>query len=181
MLHPSMPLIGLFDRTIDAMTGTQSSVFVDDFLLPDGFALEAMSADPAYAALMSPGEPLHVFDLVRSYRNLAGFGVMLIDTPSPQNRIVLGVGGEPAIEYSLAESDKERLRHGVAEATRIMFMAGAKKVFLPTTEDLSGRRSDGEMHPVEFASMQEARSAVARLRFIPNRTILTSAHLAGDQ
>ena len=83
VLHASMPVMGLFDRTIDALSGTQASVFVDDYLVPEGFALEAMSAEPLYAAIMSPGPPRHSFEMLMSYRNLAGFGVMLIDTPSP--------------------------------------------------------------------------------------------------
>jgi hypothetical protein len=63
---------------------------------------------------------------------------MLIDTPSPSNRVVLNGTGEPEVEYTLSDADKVRFRRGVAQAVRIMFQAGAKQVFLPTNEDILG-------------------------------------------
>src|SRR5439155_23495417 len=84
-------------------------------------------------------------DMVTSYRNLGGFGVMLIDTPSPQNRVVLDRNGEPEIEYTLSDPDKARFRRGIAQAVRIMFRAGAKQVFLPTNEDILGGNTSGEL------------------------------------
>ena len=176
VLHASMPVMGLFDRTIDALSGTQASVFVDDFLISDGYALEAMSAEPLYAALMSPGPPLHSFEMLMSYRKLAGFGVMLVDTPSAQNRVVLDGNGEPQIEYALSQPDKERFRRGVALAVRAMFLAGAKKVYLPTTEDIL-ESSKGELRPVVLSDISQADAVEKRLHFIPNRTMVTSAHL----
>ena len=71
VLHPSMPIIGLFDGIVDALKGTEASVYVGDRLLSDGYALESMSDQPLYAALMSPGPPMHAFEMVRSYRHLA--------------------------------------------------------------------------------------------------------------
>jgi choline dehydrogenase-like flavoprotein len=174
--HASMPTLGLFDKTIDALNGTQASVFVDDRLIPDGFALEAMSAEPLYAALMSPGPALHSFEMLQSYRNLAGFGTMLVDTPSPANRVFLDSNGEPQVEYTLSEADKVRFRRGIATAVRAMFHAGAKKVFLPTTEDLLGN-SDGVLRPVILTDIKQADAVERNLQFIPNRSIITSAHL----
>ena len=171
ILHPSIPILGKFDRVIDALSGTQASVFVDDSLLKDGYAMESMSAPPSYAALMSPGPPEHALAMVKSFRNLAGFGVMLIDTPSSENRITLDSEGEPLIQYTLSEADKQRFRRGVAQAVRVMFQAGAKQVFLPTTEDILGDP------PAILNDIGQAQLVRTRLRFIPNRTILTSAHM----
>jgi len=165
--------MGLFDQIIDALTGTEASVFVSDKLISDGYALESMSDQPLYAALMSPGPPMHTFEMVRSYRHLAGFGVMLIDTPSPNNRITLDQDGEPIVNYVLSESDKIRFRRGVAEAVRIMFLAGAKQVFLPTTEDILG---DG-VSPVVLTDPKQADAVEKNLRFVPNQTVVTSAHM----
>jgi len=168
-----MPIMGLFDRIVDALTGTEASVYVADKLVSDGYALESMSDQPLYAALMSPGPPMHTFEMVRSYRHLAGFGVMLIDTPSPDNRIMLDENGEPIVDYILSEPDKVRFRRGVAEAVRIMFLAGAKQVFLPTTEDILG---DG-VSPLIFSDPKQADAVERNLRFVPNQTIVTSAHM----
>jgi choline dehydrogenase-like flavoprotein len=173
VFHASMPIMGKFDEIVDAMKGTQASVFVADKLLSDGYAVEAMSDQPLYAALMSPGPPLHTFETVRSFRHLAGFGVMLIDTPSPDNRVTLDEDGEPVVNYVLSEPDKVRFRRGVAEAIRIMFLAGAKEVYLPTTEDVLG---DG-VSPLILTSPQQADAVERNLRFVPNQTIVTSAHM----
>jgi choline dehydrogenase-like flavoprotein len=173
VLHVSMPIMGLFDQLVDALTGTEASVYVSDKLISDGYALESMSDQPLYAALMSPGPPMHTFDMVRSYRHLAGFGVMLIDTPSSENRVTLDRDGEPIVNYVLSESDKIRFRRGVAEAVRIMFLAGAKQVFLPTTEDILG---DG-VSPVILTNPKQADAVAKNLRFVPNQTIVTSAHM----
>jgi choline dehydrogenase-like flavoprotein len=135
-----------------------------------------MSAEPLYAALMSPGPALHSFEMLQSYRNLAGFGTMLVDTPSPGNRVFLDSNDEPQVEYTLSEADKVRFRRGIATAVRAMFHAGAKKVFLPTTEGLLGN-SDGVLRPVILTDIKQADAVEKNLQFIPNRSIITSAHL----
>ena len=173
VLHPSMPIMGLFDGIVDALKGTEASVYVSDRLLSDGYALESMSDQPLYAALMSPGPAMHAFEMVRSYRHLGGFGVMLIDTPSPDNRLTLDQDGEPVIHYALSESDKVRFRRGIAEAIRIMFLAGAKQVYLPTTEDILGSGGSAAI----LTSPEQAVSVERNLRFISNQTIVTSAHM----
>jgi choline dehydrogenase-like flavoprotein len=177
VLHPSMPVLERFDRTIDVLSGTQASVYVDDHLIDRGYAFESMSADPAYAALMSPGLPMHTLSMVQSFRNLAGFGVMLIDTPLPTNRLTLDAHGEAKVHYELSTDDKLRFRQGIAEAVRVMFLAGAKQVYLPTTENILGQSTPGGIQAQVFTSIQQVDDIEKNLRLIPNRSILTSAHM----
>lgn len=177
VLHPSMPVLGKFDHTIDALKGTEASVYVDDHLMDRGYALESMSAPPAYAALMSPGSATHMFHMVQSFRDLAGFGVMLIDTPSLGNRLTLDEQGEPRIEYKLSDEDKERFREGIAVAIRAMFLAGAKEVYVPTSEDVLHKPQTGSLDAVVLTNAGQADQAAKNLNFIPNQTILTSAHM----
>jgi choline dehydrogenase-like flavoprotein len=177
VLHVSMPILGKFDHRIDALAGTEASVYVDDNLFSDGYALESMSAEPVYAAIMSPGSPMHTFEMVKNYRNLAGFGVMLIDTSSPENRLTLDQRGEPQIAYQLSEPDKARFRRGIAQAIRIMFLGGAKEVYLPTNEDVLRIEGQTEPHAVVLTEPRQAEDVEKNLHFIPNRTILTSAHM----
>ncbi len=177
VLHASMPVMGKFDHTVDALVGTQASVFVDDFLISRGYALESMSAEPLYAGIMAMGPAKYSLDMIMSYRNLGGFGLMLIDTPSPNNRVRLNADGEPEVEYTLSDSDKARFRQGVAEAVRIMFRAGAKQVFLPTNEDILGGNSSGRLQPLVLTEIRQADAVEKNLQFIPNRSIVTSAHM----
>jgi choline dehydrogenase-like flavoprotein len=176
VLHASMPVIGKFDQTVDALSGTQASVFVDDFLISKGWALESMSAEPLYGAIMAMGPARYSLETMRAYRNLAGFGVMLIDTPSPDNRVRLDAQQEPEVVYTLSKADKARFRQGVAEAVRIMFRAGAKQVLLPSNEDLLGVRSS-RFEAMVLTNIRQADQVEKNLQFIPNRSIVTSAHM----
>ena len=184
VLHPSMPIMGRFDHHIDALTGTEASVYVDDRLVDRGYAMESMADQPLYAALMSPGPALHTLEMIESFRDLAGFGVMLIDTPQPDNRLVLDKSGSLQIDYTLSEPDKKRFSEGIAEAIRIMFKAGAKEVYLPTTEDILGKGAEGPrpgaeagMGPQVLTSPDQADLVEKNLRFISNESIVTSAHM----
>lgn len=173
VLHPSMPVMGEFTQNIDVLSGTEASVYVDDKLINDGYAMESMADQPLYAAIMAPGSPEHTFEVFKNYRHLAGFGVMLIDTPAWTNRIVLDEKGDPNIDYTLSEADKSRFAEGVAEAIRVMFLAGAKEVYLPTTEDVLG--NGGE--PAILTQPEQAELVRTKLHFISNRSMVTSAHM----
>lgn len=173
VLHPSMPVMGLFAQDIDVLSGTEASVYVDDRLIDEGYALESMADQPLYAAIMSPGPPAHTFEVFKNFRHLAGFGVMLIDTSAPENRIVLDKNGEPNIDYTLSEADKTRFADGVAEAIRVMFLAGAKEVYLPTTEDVLGNGGQ----PAVLSKIEQAEMVRTKLHFISNRSMVTSAHM----
>jgi choline dehydrogenase-like flavoprotein len=174
--HIALPVIGEFEQRIDALEGTFASVYVDDFAISDRYFLEAMAAGPEYAAIMTPGDGRQVFDVVHVYRHLAGFGVMVLDTPSPSNRIVLGADGRPVIQYRLSREDKRRMRIAVAEGIRVMFAAGAKRVLIPSSEPLldPGAGPGGGLF---LSTPAQAVEVGNRLAFVPNRTTLTSAHL----
>ncbi len=188
VLHPSMPIMGRFDETIDLMKGTEASVYVDDRLVDRHYAMESMADQPLYAALMSPGPALHSLEMIRDFRNLAGFGVMLVDTPQPDNRVVLDKEGNAQIDYTLSDDDKKRFAEGIAEAIRVMFRAGATKVYLPTTEDILGQQSGGPAAQVQrgmpaavssevLTSPDQAALVEKNLRFVSNRSVVTSAHM----
>ncbi len=98
--HPSMPLIGEFDEVIDEHVGTPASVFVD--CSASGYLFESMSAGPDYIAAMLPGNAHAVRDTVRGMRHLGGFGVMLIDSVDPDNR----VHEDGSIDYRLSDADR---------------------------------------------------------------------------
>jgi choline dehydrogenase-like flavoprotein len=171
--HIAVPVIGMFDQRIDATSGTPATVFVDDYAVSRRFILEAMSAGPEYAAVMVPGTGRHVFDVVSHYRYLAGFGVMLIDTPSQHNRITLDSAGKPEIRYEISAGDRQRLRSAIAEGVRIMFKAGARRVLVPSHEDIYGEST----RAFEFTSPNQVSRLASRLEFVPNATLVTSAHL----
>jgi len=52
-------------------------------------------------------------------------------------------------------------------------------VYLPTTEDIVGGGPKDELRETVLTDIRQADLVEKRLRFIPNRTLVTSAHLQG--
>jgi hypothetical protein len=177
ILHPSMPLVGVFDRQINLLEGLDSATFVDAFGVMPGFIYETMGGLPAYGALLIPGNGKQVYEILSGFNMSAGFGVMLVDSPSPDNRITLDDDGEPVLTYTLSESDKERFGTGVALGVRMMFLAGAKTVIVPSNENLLGEDDFDPMHGVFLTNIEQADLVKKNLKFVPNRTMLTAAHI----
>lgn len=177
ILHPSVPLIGQFDQDINLLEGLDSATFVDAFGVMPGFIFETMSGLPAYGALLIPGNGVQVYENISRFNQSAGFGVMLVDTPSESNCITLDAQGNPVLQYTLSDSDKKRFRTGVAIAIRMMFLAGAKKVIIPSSENYLKLPDFDPMQAIYLTKIEEADLVEQNLEFTPNRTMLTSAHL----
>jgi choline dehydrogenase-like flavoprotein len=143
-----------------------------------------MADHPLYAALMSPGPALQSLEMVEAFRDLAGFGVMLIDTPQPNRRVVLDESGSLQIDYTLSEADKNRFSEGIAEAIRVMFKAGAKgftcrlqKTFLGDGMSEPKPGVETGVQPQVLTSPDQAELVEKNLRLIANESIVTSAHM----
>jgi hypothetical protein len=177
IMHPSVPLIGVFNERINLLQGLDSATFVDAFGVAPGFIFETMSGLPAYGALLIPGTGKEVYDRITRFNHSAGFGVMLVDTPSDGNRVRLDENGAIAIDYALSDGDKQRFRVGVALAIRMMFLGGATEVIIPSNENFLGLSNFDPMKGTYLTSIEQADLVEKNLQFTPNRTLLTSAHL----
>ena len=58
-----------------------------------------------------------------------------------------------------------------------MLRAGAKQVYLPTNEDLLEGNKTGQLSPMVITDPRQADAIEKNLQFVPNRSIITSAHL----
>jgi choline dehydrogenase-like flavoprotein len=177
ILHPSFPLLGLFDHTINLLEGLDSATFVSSFGVTPGFIYETMGGLPAYGALLIPGSGKQIYDELVRFNDYAGFGLMLVDTPSDDNRVMLDDNGDTVLQYALSDADKDRFRIGVAIGIRMMFLGGAKKVIIPSNENVLGLPDFDPMVGTFLTDIAEADTVEQNLEFVPNRTILTSAHL----
>ncbi len=176
IMHPSVPLVGVFSRRVNLLEGLDSATFLDAFGVKPGFIFETMSGLPAYGALLIPGDGKQVFDSLSQFDQSAGFGVMLVDDSYDANCVRLEKG-QVVIDYSLTEDDKKRFRIGVAIAIRMMFLAGATKVIIPSNENFLGAEDFNPMKGVYLTQIEQAELVEKNLQFLPNRTLLTSAHL----
>ena len=174
VLHPSMPLIGLFPRRIDATSGTPSTVYAVDPEDPMGVLYECMTAGPQYVGLMLAGGAEEVGERVRAFASLGGFGVLLIDSVNLDNRVVLDASGEPRVVYRLSDDDRRRFARAVGKAARAMLAAGATEVYLPSAESYAEVAPGGMM---AFTEPWQVEGLNQRLRFLPGATVVTSAHM----
>ena len=176
VLHVSFPLLGLFDHTINLLEGLDSATFCAAFGVTPGFIYETMGGLPAYGAVMVPGSGKQIYDELVHFNDYVGFGCTLIDTPSEDNRVFLDESGDTALQYALSDSDKERFRIGVGIGIKMMFLAGAKKVVIPTNENVLGLPDFDPMQVTYLTDISQADTVEQNIQFVPNRTVLTSAH-----
>lgn len=169
VLHPSMPVLSLFDTPIHNAAGLTASVFNAHFVNQDGhgYIVEAMDGTPGYAAPMVFGSGTAIFDTIRQFQYFAGFGPMLVDTSDPVNRVRLDANGNPVVDYRLSAADAVRFRRAIASAAQIAFAAGARRVAIPSLE-IGG--------PF-FADFDTFAAALEHVQFLPHQTVITSAHL----
>jgi choline dehydrogenase-like flavoprotein len=178
VLHPSVPIIGLFDEEIKLLEGLDSATFVDSFGPTDGFIYETMSGLPAYGAVMIPGSAAQVYAMLAQFQRSAGFGLMRVDSSSPDNRLVLNATGDDVdIVYTLTAEDRAAMRRGLALGIRMMFLAGARTVIIPSNENVLGLPDFRPTRVTYLTDIAQADAVEANIEFIPNRTLLTSAHL----
>ena len=144
-LHPGVVVAGLFEQKVNSWKGIPQSWECTEFLdfsestsahkTPtaqqfDRTWLIAGSAHPAGTASLMPAFGTQSRELMQNYSHLSAISAMVHDTS--QGSITAGIFGEPKIHYTLNESDLAELTHGLYQASRILFAAGAKEVIYPT-------------------------------------------------
>jgi choline dehydrogenase-like flavoprotein len=170
ILHPGLPIVGLMDAPLTNYRGITGSIYSDHFYESHGFYYECLFGHPVYGSVVLPFTGVELFDLMRQYSRIAGFGVMLVDTPSRANRIEWHPStGQRRIFYTLSSGDRDRMRVAARTGIEIMFAAGAREVMLPSAEAIG---------PLPRPHFQRAHEAVhcAELTFAPYQTTITSSH-----
>jgi len=170
ILHPSLPIAGVFDRQIRNYRGITGSAYSDYYYRTHGFYYECLFDHPVNAAIAIPRIGAEHFERMLAYRKLAGFGAMLVDSVTMSNRVTWNSStGKPDIAYRLSDGDKSRMRIAARTGVEIMFAAGADEVFLTSDESIG---------PLPYPIFKNSADAgyCDDLTFRPNATLLTSAH-----
>ncbi|MGZ6217635.1 MAG: GMC family oxidoreductase N-terminal domain-containing protein [Vulcanimicrobiaceae bacterium] len=169
VLHPSLPIAGLFNRKVSNYRGITGSYYSDHFYADHGFMFERLFDQPIDAAFALPGFGVAHFNLMRKYDQLAGFGTMLVDVSSHDNRVMWNQDTGASIRYRLSNFDKERLRFAAARMVEVMLAAGAERAILTSHEPLTPRGDATFIHAAEAKYCEN-------LTFAPNATLISSAH-----
>ncbi len=171
IMHPSIGLGGIFDQEINIQDGLSYSVYSNAQDPSDGYFFESMAADPSFVAAIHPGSASNILETVVDYSHLGGFGVMLVDTVSSDNKVYLKEDGEVGIDYKLSEGDVIRLKKGMCEAVDILFKQHAKKVFIPSVENISSKDTGF------FNNNIDACNYIQNMTFKNHQTTMSSAHM----
>ncbi len=170
ILHPGLPIVGVMDAPLTNYRGITGTIYSDHFFETHGFYYECLFGHPVYGSLVLPLIGAEHFDLMRQFDRIAGFGVMLVDSPQPVNRVAWHApSGTRRIMYQLSDTDRDRLRFAARTGVEIMFAAGAREVLLSSTESI------GPLSSPRFRTPAEAAHCAA-LAFGPHQTTVTSSH-----
>tara|TARA_R110002050_G_scaffold8396_1_gene30780 strand:- start:7037 stop:9136 length:2100 start_codon:yes stop_codon:yes gene_type:complete len=172
VLHPSIPVVGLFDHEINVMDGLYASVYAPSEDLSDQYFFESMGDEPSVIAQIIPGFGKEIGEFIKKFPYLGGFGVMLVDSVTQKNHIAIDpLTEEPQIRYQLIESDKNRFRQALKKGIKMLFDQGARKVFIPSLELVH----EGNL-PI-FEAEDDYEKAIDCLQFKPAANFITSAHM----
>ncbi|MBV8282107.1 MAG: GMC family oxidoreductase [Candidatus Eremiobacteraeota bacterium] len=169
VLHPTLPIAGIFDGPLSNYRGITEAIYSDHYLASGGLYFESLFRHPVATAAALPGIGTEQFAIMSRYDKLAGCAAMLVDASDPRNRVIWDdARGAPTIIYRLSAQDKGRLRFGAQRGVEIMLAAGAKEAVLCTEEPL------GSLPSARFSTRQDA-ALCERLEFRPCETTLLSS------
>ncbi len=133
-LHPGVAVCGIFSHDVIMWKGIPQSYECTEFLSFDEredkrLWLVGGSAHPTGVAGMLPGFGHEHAGLMKLYPKMASISAMLHD----HTEGTVDADGPllPKIDYDLGAEDREQLARGLLESSKILFAAGAKKVYVP--------------------------------------------------
>jgi choline dehydrogenase-like flavoprotein len=126
--HPNAKCVGVFDERIDPRIGTHQAFHVHHFL-DDGILIGYAAIPPGLLAAAMPGLGPENAEKMALYNHMLTAATLVED--DTEGRIVMGPDREPYMVQTLDDADVERLHRGVALTARLLFAAGARRVFTP--------------------------------------------------
>jgi choline dehydrogenase-like flavoprotein len=162
--HPSGGFSALFDREIRGHAHIPQGYGCDEFLR-DGMLITAAQPDLNIAAAVLPFAGRRLMETLGRVDQLAYFALLIRDS-TRNGRVWRDVGGLPAITYSVAAADVERLHRAMVRTGEMCLAAGAKR-----------------LHPtaLKMRALAGARDldAFRKAKFGPSDFIWTSYHPLG--
>ena len=175
-LHPTVVSAALMPERVDGFAGAPQTIYSDHFLDtaaidgPIGFKLEAPPVHPVMAAITLPGHGASHASWMRRLPHLQVLIALLRDgfhRDSEGGRVRLAGDGTPLLDYSLTPYVFDGVRRAMLAMAEIQFAAGATAV-MPVHDEGNG-----------YASVGQARAAIAAFDLRPRATTIVSAHVMG--
>jgi len=129
-LHPVSIIAGIYPEKVYAWQGVMQSAYSDQFAHLDGnygYKLEVPPTHPGLLGLVTSWFSARAYrDFITNAPNIGTFIVLSRD--KGEGAITLDRYGEPVIDYVVSVYDRNHILHGLRQATRAHFAAGAKAV-----------------------------------------------------
>jgi choline dehydrogenase-like flavoprotein len=126
-MHLCARAIGVFDELIESHRGVCQNLYIADYI-EQGIMLEATFTGPASEFPGLAGFDRELWHLAREYRRMASIGIMISE--SSTGRVRPDPSGNPIISYNTNQEDSNTLKKAALISARILFAAGAKKVYI---------------------------------------------------
>ena len=138
-IHPAAGVRALFDEVIDMHEGVPQSYFIDEFA-GEGIMFEGAAGPPDYIAMSLPFSGARHRELMRRYRNMSQFGLMVSDR---SRGYVRERAGMVQVRYDLNAEDTATFKRGIELLSECYFAAGARTVYPPV--ERVGELRDGDL------------------------------------
>lgn len=165
--HPSAIVVAEYEQKLDGWRGATLSSYVDEFEHPDkgGYIIEAGTSLPALlSTAVETGVGTEYMDFIAKAENYAILASLIHDHNVGQ---VYWDNGRKRIDYDLIDKDYDTLINSIRTMSEVLFTAGAKQVYLPTSK-LN-----------KHSSMAAVNTALENCENTPNQFYLTSYHPQG--
>ncbi|WP_376797674.1 GMC family oxidoreductase N-terminal domain-containing protein [Thermogemmatispora sp.] len=178
-LHPTAVVAGLYPDKIYPWKGVLQSAYSNQFGHLDGTYGYKLETAPVHPGMLGVAMP---WWSARDYRRellqapyVAAFIVLTRDRG--EGRVSLARDGEPVIDYVVSVYDRRHLLHGIGQAARVHFAAGARSVLsLHTRRTRLDRAEDGALDERQFRNFERQ---LERHGLAPNRLMVFTAHQMG--
>lgn len=178
-LHPTTTVAGIYPDKVYSWKGVMQSAYSNEFAYLDGnygYKLEVPPAHPGLLGLATPWFSAREYrEQMMQAANFATFIVLTRD--KGEGRVTLDRFGEPVIDYVVSVYDRQHLKHGLRQAARMHFAAGATSVLsLHSKRTRLDRPADGEISERQLRAFDRQ---VERHGMDPNRVMMFTAHQMG--
>ena len=178
-LHPTTTITGIYPDKVYSWQGVMQSAYSREFAHLDGNYGYTLEVPPAHPGLMGLATPWYS---AREYRqqmlDVASFATFIILTRDRgEGKVTLDRDGEPVVDYVVSVYDRQHLLHGLRQAARLHFAAGAKSVVsLQTKRSWLDKPEKGFINERQLGDFDRQ---LERHGMAPNRIMMFTAHQMG--
>jgi choline dehydrogenase-like flavoprotein len=155
------------------------SAYCNEFASLNGNYGYKLEVPPMHPGMMGSAFPWYSARSFRGYTSEAAYAAsfIVLTRDKGEGHITLDRDGEPEIHYTTSVFDRQHLTHGLRQAARIHFAAGATRVLsLHAKPTLIERQADGTVSERQWRQFD---IQLERHGMGPNRLMIFSAHQMG--